>query len=242
MIVDFHAHILPGADHGSDGPETSLSQLRLIEAAGVDAVVATPHFYPHRDTLDTFLARRAAAAKTLSELAPTGDLRIFLGAEVLVCPRLDQMPGIRDLAIVGTNVILLEMPFRPFAGDLIDTVLSIREMGLTPVLAHIDRYEKESVWRLLRAGIHAQLNASSLKNRRGVRRESEYLEGDAVVALGSDLHGAKPKKYRYFVHSRHLLGEKATEIFSRTTALLKGAEPLQREIEPAREHEALGVR
>ena len=30
-MIDFHAHILPGADHGSDGLETSLRQLALAE-------------------------------------------------------------------------------------------------------------------------------------------------------------------------------------------------------------------
>ena len=42
-MTDFHAHILPGADHGSDGMETSLTQLALAEAAGVDTIIATPH-------------------------------------------------------------------------------------------------------------------------------------------------------------------------------------------------------
>ncbi|MEE3459824.1 MAG: CpsB/CapC family capsule biosynthesis tyrosine phosphatase, partial [Candidatus Faecousia sp.] len=42
-MIDFHAHILPGADHGSDGLETSLRQLALAEEAGVDTIVATPH-------------------------------------------------------------------------------------------------------------------------------------------------------------------------------------------------------
>ena len=229
MVVDFHAHILPGADHGSDGLETSLGQLHLIRDAGVDAVVATPHFYPHRHTLSDFLARRDLAAKALAENMPQGAPEIFLGAEVLVCPHLDQMEGLSKLTIKGTNVILLEMPFRPLNGELTETVFAIKAMGLFPVLAHIDRYEKADIWPMLRAGIAAQLNASSLKNHHRLRRESDYLAGDFVVALGSDLHGAKPKKYRPFVHSRRLLGERADAIFDRTEKLLSGALPLEKE-------------
>ena len=62
-IIDFHAHILPGADHGSSGLEESLNQLALIRAAGVDTVVATPHFYPHRHTPEEFLQATASAAR-----------------------------------------------------------------------------------------------------------------------------------------------------------------------------------
>ena len=61
-MIDFHAHILPGADHGSDGLETSLRQLALAEEAGVDTIVATPHFYPQSDSFSEFLRRRERTA------------------------------------------------------------------------------------------------------------------------------------------------------------------------------------
>lgn len=40
--MDFHAHILPGADHGSRDLDHSLRQLRAAKAVGVDTIVATP--------------------------------------------------------------------------------------------------------------------------------------------------------------------------------------------------------
>ena len=55
MIVDFHSHILPRADHGSDSIETTQKQLQMIAEAGTEAVVATPHFYPDKDTPSAFL-------------------------------------------------------------------------------------------------------------------------------------------------------------------------------------------
>ena len=39
-ITDFHSHVLPGADHGSDSVETSERQLELLNGAGIDRVVA----------------------------------------------------------------------------------------------------------------------------------------------------------------------------------------------------------
>ena len=45
--IDFHAHILPRCDHGSDGWETSRQQLKLAREAGVEVICATSHFYGH---------------------------------------------------------------------------------------------------------------------------------------------------------------------------------------------------
>ena len=39
MLVDFHSHILPRADHGSDSIETSLCQLESAAKAGVDTTI-----------------------------------------------------------------------------------------------------------------------------------------------------------------------------------------------------------
>ena len=67
-MIDFHAHILPGADHGSDGLETSKAQLGCLFKEGITRVVATPHFYPQRHSVDTFLERRDRAKKEILTL------------------------------------------------------------------------------------------------------------------------------------------------------------------------------
>ena len=63
--LDYHAHILPGCDHGSDSVETSRRQLEMARKAGVATVCATPHFYPQRETVACFLDRRARTAELL---------------------------------------------------------------------------------------------------------------------------------------------------------------------------------
>ena len=72
LSLDYHAHVLPGCDHGSDGLETSRKQLEMAASAGVKTVCATPHFYPHKDSVEGFLRRRAQAAALLSKALPAG--------------------------------------------------------------------------------------------------------------------------------------------------------------------------
>ena len=226
MIVDFHSHILPKADHGSDSIDVTRAQLAMMHEAGTDAVVATPHFYPNLDSVDRFLARRAHTARRLLEIERPATPTVYLGAEVLVCEGIENMQGLETLTVQGTKVILLEMPFGRWSDRLIETVLAIRARGFTPVLAHIDRYAPTDVQNLLREGIAAQLNASPLSKFFGYRRNRAYLEGESVVALGSDLHMAQKNGYAHFVKMRQRLGERADEIFAKTEALLEGALPI----------------
>lgn len=223
MIIDFHAHILPGADHGSDGRETSQKQLQLIAAGGTQTVVATPHFYPHRHSLDVFLHRRSRALALLAECQLPASLRICLGAEVQVCEGLEEMEQLEKLCVDGTGVLLLEMPFSKWSSRLIETVLAIKERGFFPVLAHIDRYPRKDIEELLQKGIPAQLNAEAMSGFWSKRRAMRYLGENAVVAFGSDLHGAQENGYALFMHMQKLLGERARDVFEKTAALLEGA-------------------
>ena len=226
MIVDFHSHILPRADHGSDSIETTQKQLQMIAEAGTEAVVATPHFYPDKDTPSAFLTRREMAARALLASGKP-PFRIYLGAEVLVCPGLERMEHLERLTIAGTTVILLEMPFRKWDLDLLETVQEIRDSGLHPVFAHIDRYPPAEVHNLLRAGFDTQLNADSLSGLFGYLRNRKYLNSGSVVALGSDLHEAENGGYQHFIKAKKRLGARADAIFARTAALLEGATPLE---------------
>lgn len=226
-VIDFHSHILPRADHGSDSVETSCRQVALQLGSGTDVVVATPHFYPHRENADAFLTRRARTAKKLCEaLPPEQAARIRVGAEVLICPGIAEMEGLELLTVAGTDVILLELPFTTIGEALVESVLEVRERGLVPVLAHIDRYPPEPIEALLRQGIMAQLNASAFAGLFGGRRYMPHVTNGSVVALGSDLHGANRHEISAFVHARKRLGRYEQEVFERTAELLRGATPL----------------
>ena len=41
MRIDFHAHIIPHADHGSSSVESAIKQLEEAKKAEVDYIVAT---------------------------------------------------------------------------------------------------------------------------------------------------------------------------------------------------------
>lgn len=86
-------------------------QIRMPKEAGVQTICATPHFYPHKESVSSFIERRRQTADILWAQIPTNAPRVLLGAEVLICDGMERLKAIHELCLEGTNELLLEMPF-----------------------------------------------------------------------------------------------------------------------------------
>jgi protein-tyrosine phosphatase len=114
MMVDFHSHILPGIDDGSDCVDTSLKMLALEKAQGITHVVATPHFYPNRDNPAAFLARRAKAMEALAARMTPELPQVIPGAEVAFFRGMSQSEALVDLTLGKSKFLLVELPPAPW--------------------------------------------------------------------------------------------------------------------------------
>ena len=225
-MIDFHAHVLPGVDHGSHDIAESGAQLALLKQAGVQTVVASSHFYPAQHTVDGYLERASRALTQIrEEIAPESRPQLCRGAEVLLCESLDKMEGIERLCVEGTSCMLLELPFASWSDALIDTAFRMIQGKLTVVLAHIDRYRDrlDMIHEMLDAGAYAQLNAEGLCGMFAVKRWQDDLTQGRVVALGSDLHGADRKAVERFAALQKKLGENGARVMQASEALLADA-------------------
>ncbi len=230
-MIDFHSHILPHVDHGSNSFDEARTQLSIVKAGGVGTIVATPHFYPHVHNVEDFLSSVNTAAERLAALKEEYQgLRVCLGAEVLVCDMLDKMPSLESLCIRGTKVLLLEMPSSGGWSRYLQSVENILGGGYTVVLAHIDRYMRHyeaEIENLLRLGAKAQINADSLASFFLRRRLMPYIESGAVCAVGSDLHGADKRGYKSFVEAEKKIGTENFEMIQKFSAeLLQSADSI----------------
>ncbi len=220
MFIDFHSHILPAADHGSDSLRTSLEQVELARKAKVDVLIATPHFYPRYEEVGAFLQRRRETAQQLKAAMPSDAPRLLIGGEVQLCRGLERIPELDELCVEGTDVLLLELP-RNFSvrhyEQTLDALLYERKRKV--VLAHIDRYSSSVVDLLLDLGFYGQLNLDAF-NRWHIRKNAlAWARSGAVVALGSDLHGTHTG-YRDLDNVKKYLGTEFDRIMERTASLL----------------------
>ncbi len=204
-VIDFHSHILPGADHGSDSAEESLCQLDFANRSSVYRIVATPHFYPDRHNVEEFISRRDAAWSTLKENLSEPRPGIALGAEVLICDGIERLEGLERLCVAGTNILLLELPFSVFKSEYRDSVFRLVKGGYRVVLAHADRYEPEDIDILLECGAQIQLNADALSGFTVKSHIKRWIYQGSVVALGSDIHRSDKSAYKRFEKAKKRL-------------------------------------
>ena len=221
--IDFHSHILPGADHGSDGVETSLFQVRSAISAGIDTIVATPHFYPHRHQVSSFVERRDAAYAALSEaLTENGiNIDIRIGAEVLICGGMERLPDLDKLCIEGTKVLLIELPFSDFRTAYYETVEELIYLGYTVVLAHCDRYDADIIENMISRGALVQLNAAPLAKLIVSRHLRDWIADGLVVALGSDIHEKDANAYHRFNKAEKRLGAQLESVMKKSEKLIE---------------------
>lgn len=205
LTLDYHAHILPGCDHGSDSVETSRKQLAMASAAGVRTVCATPHFYPHKESIPSFLQRREASARLLRENLTADAPQLQLGAEVLICDGMERLDGLSRLCRGETNELLLEMPFYQWSESIWDTLYALCERrDIEIVLAHAERYPPEAIEQLIRDNVALQLNSECLTRPLHRKRYLTWIKNGNVKYLGSDIH-MLGNGYRDFEKCRRLL-------------------------------------
>lgn len=202
FLTDFHSHILPGIDDGSDSLETSLRLLEQSRDQGVRHIFATPHFYAHQANLDTFLEDRARAEESLRRAVEgREDLPTFsVGAEVFFFRGISETDAMQNLTLGDSHYILVEMPLGRWRDDMYRELEKIRErQGLTPVMAHVERYfgtfsTHGIPEQLAQLPVLTQCNASFFLNRKTRARALRLLKQGRIHLLGSDCHDTQIRR------------------------------------------------
>lgn len=196
-MIDFHSHILPNMDDGSESIQISLGILRTSFAQGVDTILATSHYYADEEYPDSFLQRRKDRLEELQDAmfcAPEVFPNILPGAEVLYFPGIGNAKEIAALTIAETDLILIEPPMLPWRDAMLDDIASLREsQNCIPVIAHVDRYmerlgDNSLIDRVLERDMYVQVNADCFLNPKLQRMAFQNLKSGKIHVIGSDCH------------------------------------------------------
>lgn len=194
---DYHCHILPQIDDGSRSVEMSLKMIKMIKEQGINCIVATPHFYAHKDqSVKQFLTKRETAFEKIKK---DSLLPILLGAEVAVEQGISMFTDIEKLRIADTEYILMELPYAPFSNWVLEEIINLSyEYNLTPVLAHIHRYidyyGKSEIAELLKINAVLQFNNEAFCNFKERRFVKSLIKEGYPYVLGSDAHNLTSRK------------------------------------------------
>lgn len=198
-LVDLHSHLIYGVDDGVKTLDDALAVVAGLVERGYDRVMTTPHQVDRwRPAGDLLLAR---LRELQDEIVRRGwPVAVGLGAENHIDDVFLQLHRDRKLITYGLagKAVLIEcspMAPPPFLERL---VFEIKAAGVSPVLAHPERYPwmlggRERVAALRRSGCLFQADLGSFAGAYGrdAKKSVEKLvKQGAVDLVASDLHGA----------------------------------------------------
>lgn len=198
-VLDFHSHILPNIDDGSQSTDESIAMLKMLKEQGVDTVALTSHYLAMDESPHIFIERRTHSyRKLVTAIEKSGENlpKLLLGAEVYYYPGICKMEELKLLTLENSNLLLLEMPMAPWGKFTVRELTELAESSdIQIVIAHIERslkfQSKDTIIRLLECGIMFQVNASFFITMSTRRKALKMLRNGQIHFIGSDCHNIK---------------------------------------------------
>ncbi|MBK5188127.1 MAG: hypothetical protein JJD97_07760, partial [Gemmatimonadaceae bacterium] len=182
-------HLLPGVDDGSPSIEVSVPVLERFRLDGVTVLVCTPHLRA-TDAGRAPIERHRAILEELVRRAPPVP-ELVLGWEIMLdAPGADLRAP--HLHLGDSRAALVEFPCMHVPPGATQEILRIRMSGVTPVIAHPERYHQCTPqvvreWRSVGAVI--QMDAVMVFGNAPMSRLArKLLEEGLIDCIASDTH------------------------------------------------------
>ena len=194
---DIHSHLIPGIDDGSPDMETTIMLLKKFIALGYKKVITTPHVMSdyYKNTPEIILS---SLDKVKTEIKKNNlSIEIEAAAEYNLEPEFEDLLEKNNLLTFGPDKYLLfELSFFDEPPRVNDIIWKMREKGVSPVLAHVERYaywhkDYDKIEEMINRGVKLQLNIGSVTGAYGpeVKKVADRLIKDKVIDfVGSDCH------------------------------------------------------
>lgn len=204
-MVDIHCHILPCVDDGAADLHEALLMARMAYDSGTRSLIATPHF-GHGDAGIPAEQIRRHAARLQQLVEEEGvELQILPGMELLCTRKLEQILRDREyLTLADSRYLLTEFFFDEDPDDICHMLQLIASHGLTPIVAHPERYDAVQrdpflVEHWIEQGCGIQVNAGSILGYlgKGAQMAGKWLVHNGLAHLvASDGHGLETRTPR----------------------------------------------
>lgn len=201
-MIDIHSHIIFGVD---DGPQTIEESLALIDEAyrqGVRVIVATSHrrkgMFETSETVieEHFRQLKETVEKRYANLILCYGGELFYTEDIIEKLEKKEVPTLN-----GSHHVLLEFSRRTPWKEMQRAVNKVSLLGLTPIVAHIERYDAlafnvDRVEELIKKGCYTQINSQHVLKpyfigdaaKEFKKRVQFLLDKDLVYCVASDMH------------------------------------------------------
>jgi len=208
FFTDIHSHFIFAIDDGAENQERSLCMLEQAADCNIRQLVATPHI---TDLMDDHISEHIQKNfnQLKKEIAKRKiELDIYLGSELFYCDQIESWLQ-NPWATINNNrtYLLFELPLFDLPDKVGDFIFQCKLNGLTPILAHPERYiylqknlDYLLNWR--QQGCLMQMNAGSLTGQFGEEVESftkRLIEANFFSLASSDAHNVEGRNFKVLV-------------------------------------------
>ena len=196
-MIDFHAHILPNVDDGSQSLEETFNLINEAKEAGFEAIISTSHYMEgyyevqneEKSTWINELNKKLQEQKI--------NIELYIGNEIYLTENIIKLlEEDKASTINNTSYVLFELPLNAKPIDLEKLVFKMTSNKLVPVLAHAERYlfiqkDPNIIKQLIELGVLIQCNFASFIGMYGSKAEiiaKKLLKNNMIHFLGSDVH------------------------------------------------------
>lgn len=138
-MVDYHCHLLPGIDDGAQTMEETLTMARMMSKAGYTEVYCTPHLIKNLYEADNRTVKRLVRTVQNELDREKIELKLLFGREYMIDDSFHEI--LNDLEpLENTQYVLVEFLTDVYQGMVRDSISAIMRKGLTPMIAHPERY------------------------------------------------------------------------------------------------------
>ena len=231
MFTDIHSHLIYGVDDGAHKRESMEDMLRNAAIDGIDTIISTPHMTPGqvKFDMDTYLRHMDTAREYCEK---TGlKLTLYTGAEILYTPDTPRfLREKRVLTLADSRYVLIEFMPDATLRHLYDALSRVAGLGLTPIVAHVERYRSvrhvEDLSEMAEeCNARFQVNARTVLTKHGFlgqRWINKLLSSGYVSYLATDTHHMPGRetcmKECYEAFSKLYGEEKAIELMRKNPA------------------------
>jgi protein-tyrosine phosphatase len=196
-MIDLHCHVLHGVDDGPDHIDQSLEMLREAAAQGITAICATPHVDSWADgrtemvLLDRLNRLRDATAKA------NISVEIILGSEIYFGVGIESIRSYKFSTVGGNGKYwLVEFSSEIFPSIMENFVRKSISWGITPIIAHVERYSllhlrPKYLKGIVEAGGLLQIDAGCFVGQYGkplLKRSQQMVTDSYCHLVASDAH------------------------------------------------------
>ncbi len=205
-LTDMHCHLLPKVDDGAINMDMTKELLRQEIENGVDTILFTPHFKRGKSRFNNEKLREIFENVKKEALQLNPKMKLYLGEELYydnsLCNAIEEG---RALKLNETNYVLVEFSPEVEYGTIHKACQNLVMSGVSPVLAHVERYpalisKTAHLTEIHEMGVYYQMNVVSIlgSNFSGrVYRQRKLLADGWIDFIGSDSHDDKRRNPKF---------------------------------------------